>query len=87
MFVSRPVLLLVVAVALAAALWSARPTNGAGRESPEPTYVVKPGDTLWVIAESRYGGDPREAIWRIKRRNGLVTSTLTPGTVLALPRS
>ena len=47
--------------------------------------VVQPGDTLWAIASSRYAGDPREAIWRIKDVNELESSSLSPGTVLRLP--
>ena len=48
-------------------------------------YVVEPGDTLWSIATERYGGDPREGIWRLQERNRLAGSALTPGTVLYLP--
>ena len=46
---------------------------------------MQPGDTLWAIASSRYAGDPREAIWRIKDANGLESSSLSPGTELRLP--
>jgi nucleoid-associated protein YgaU len=75
-------LLLIVAAAGFLALSAARPTSGAG---PETTYRVQPGDTLWDIASSRYAGDPREAVWRIKDVNGLESSSLAPGTVLRLP--
>ena len=71
---------LIVLVALALGL--ARESSSAG---PEGRYVVRPGDTLWEIAAERYEGDPREAIWRIKERNELSSSTIVPGTVLALP--
>ena len=80
----RSVALAVVAAAMAGfALGSARPTGGAADEA---RYTVRSGDTLWVIAERHYDGDPREAIWLIKERNGMSTSLLTPGTVLVLPR-
>ncbi len=83
MFVRRMVVPVALVVSiLALALGAARPTSGAGEER---RYLVKPGDTLWAIADARYAGDPREAIWRIKQRNGLETSVLTPGQVLALP--
>jgi nucleoid-associated protein YgaU len=75
-------LLLIVAAAGFLALSAARPTSGAG---PETTYRAQPGDTLWDIASSRYAGDPREAVWRIKDVNGLESSSLAPGTVLRLP--
>ena len=71
-------LVCVVVVALVAA----RPTTGAGHET---RYVVRPGDTLWEIATAHYAGDPREAIWRIERRNGLESGVLVPGQALALP--
>ena len=84
MFVSRIHITILVVVALALiALSAARPTSGGGAET---TYRVEPGDTLWAIVAQRYAGDPREAIWKIKNRNGLATSGLTPGTVLVLPR-
>ena len=73
--------MLAAAIAVAMLGW-ARPSGGAGEGV---RYVVKPGDTLWVIAEDHYGGDPREAIWAIKERNGLGTSTISPGAVLVLP--
>ncbi|MGH2994931.1 MAG: LysM peptidoglycan-binding domain-containing protein [Gaiellaceae bacterium] len=70
--------------ALVAALFLAvaRPSSGAG---PEERYVVKPGDTLWALAEQRFGGDPREGVWRISERNELEGSSLQPGMVLYLP--
>jgi LysM repeat protein len=69
------VLVMVVAV-------SARTSGGAG---PEQSYVVKPYDTLWSIAASHYGGDPREAVWKIRSRNDLPGPTIVPGQVLRLP--
>jgi hypothetical protein len=60
----------------------ARPSSGSG---PERIYRVKPYDTLWSIAASHYGGDPREAIWNLEQRNHLATATITPGEKLILP--
>jgi LysM repeat protein len=74
---------LVLAVALGLALgYFARPTGGAG---PETRYVVQPADTLWSIAASHYAGDPREAVWTLRQRNRLRSTTLVPGQTLALP--
>jgi nucleoid-associated protein YgaU len=73
---------LLAALALAFALAVARPSSGATADEP---YVVRPGDTLWALALERYGGDPREAVWRISRRNGLDGASLRPGMVLYLP--
>ena len=58
------------------------PSSGAGRER---TVVVRPGDTLWSIAARAYGGDPRDGVWKIERRNHLSGSTLVPGQRLAVP--
>ena len=83
MFVPKSVVVLAVLfLTVFVVLYAARPTRSAG---PETTYVVQPGDTLWQIASSRYDGDPRAAIWRIKERNGLETSSVVPGLVLRLP--
>jgi LysM repeat protein len=46
---------------------------------------VRSGDTLWSIAERTHAGDPREAIWKIRERNGLDSSTIVPGQVLVVP--
>ena len=84
MFAHRRSAALLVAflVLVAAVLGVPRPTGTAPAGA---RYVVRPGDTLWAIAAARYDGDPREAIWIIKERNELRTSTLTPGEELALP--
>ncbi len=70
-------LLLTLVVAIAA-----NRSQGAG---PAQAYVVRPYDTLWAIAASHYAGDPREAIDRIERANGLATPLIRPGQQLVLP--
>ena len=74
----------MIVVAAAALAWAmlARPSEGAG---PERSYVVRPTDTLWSIASQRYGGDLRDAVWRIRDRNGLEGTLLRPGQRLVLP--
>jgi len=81
MFALRP-LLLVTAVAAVLLLAIARPSGGS---TAEERYVVRAGDTLWALAAERYGGDPREGVWRIRERNGLQGDVLPAGTVLYLP--
>lgn len=51
-------------------------------------YWVKPGDTLWDIAEeyAPRGTDKREYIFNIKRDNGLETSDIQPDMVLEIVR-
>jgi nucleoid-associated protein YgaU len=76
---------LVVVVFLATvALSIVHSSSGGGRTE---TYVVRPADTLWTIAASHYGGDPREGVWKLQRANGLGgTAILRPGQRLVLPR-
>ena len=81
MFALRPFLVLC-AVAGVLLLAVARPSSGSGGEE---RYVVQPGDSLWRLAIDRYGGDPREGVWRISERNGLEGAQLRAGTVLYLP--
>jgi nucleoid-associated protein YgaU len=74
-------LMIVLAAVL---LWAilARASSGSGKET---LYVVKRYDTLWSIADRKYGGDPRDAVWRIRERNHLGTTLLVPGQRLVLP--
>jgi LysM repeat protein len=57
--------------------------SGAGGDPV--VYRVQPYDTLWTIASQHYGGDVREAIWRIQQANGLGDPTIRPGQRLVLP--
>ena len=82
MFVITFVLASVLAALLAWAVL-ARGSEGAG---PERAYVVQPGDTLWTIASEHSGGDPRRAVWEIRKRNGLADPVITAGQRLVLPR-
>ena len=75
-------LLLVTLVAVTAWALLAR-DSGAGGQAR--SYRVEPGDTLWSIAASSYGGDPREGVWKLRERNHLPGTTIAPGQVLRLP--
>jgi nucleoid-associated protein YgaU len=81
MFVRFLVVVLLATVALSVVVHS---SSGSGRTG---TYVVRPADTLWTIAASHYGGDPREGVWKLQRANGLGgTAVIRPGQRLVLPR-
>ena len=75
-------ILMLAALVLIAWAMVARASQGAG---PTVRYTVKPGDTLWSIAASHYAGDPRDAIYRIDRKNDLSGSVIVPGQSLVLP--
>jgi LysM repeat protein len=70
-------LLLTVTVAVVA-----RTSSGHARNQ---VYIVRPADTLWSIATSHYGGDVREGIWMIEKRNHLTGPQIYPGQRLVLP--
>ena len=46
---------------------------------------MRTGDTLWQLAAERYGGDPREGVWRIRERNDLRGASLRAGEIIYLP--
>lgn len=75
----------LLATTLAAlVIWAiaAHSSNSAGKPQ---VYTVKPYDTLWSIASAHYGGDPRQAIYRLEARNGLDGPVVHPGQRLVLP--
>jgi hypothetical protein len=72
----------IVALLTLAVTWGARRSDGAGHEQ---AYIVRAGDTLWGIAAAHYGGDPREGVYRLERRNHLGGAIVRPGQRLLLP--
>jgi len=70
-------------VALAVFLWAtfARSSDASG---PERQYVVRPADTLWSIAATRYS-DPREGVYELRQRNNLEGTLIVPGQLLVVP--
>jgi len=75
---------IVILVGLAVLVWSiaARSSDAHGSRQ---VITVRPYDTLWSIAERRYGGDVRDAIWRIERANHLPGADIRAGQKLVLP--
>ena len=71
-------------VGIAVLAWSvlARSSNAHG---PRQVVTVRPSQTLWSIAQSHYGGDIRDAVWRIERANHLDGADLRVGETLVLP--
>jgi len=62
--------------------------SGAGEGAPavSSTWVVQPGETLWVIAERvDPDTDPRETVARIVAMNDLPDSSVLVGQELQIP--
>jgi Tfp pilus assembly protein FimV len=61
--------------------------DGPDRPAARVTYVVRPGDTLWAIAQrTAPARDPREVVYQLVRDNHL-HGQLQPGQRLSLPAS
>jgi hypothetical protein len=75
-------IVVIIAIVVVAVAWGARRSEGAGARQ---VYVVRVGDTLWSIAASHYGGDPREGVWRLQHENRLAGALVRPGQTLVLP--
>ena len=62
-------------------------TDPAGDAGPvSSTWVVQPGETLWVIAERLDpDADPRETVARIVAMNDLPSSSVVAGQELVVP--
>lgn len=76
-------LFLLMLVVLSAVSYSA----AAFSTPPASRYVsVKPGDTLWEIAD-KYSGNTeiREYIYKVKKINGLESATIYAGQKLLIP--
>ena len=75
---------IVLIVGMAVLVWSAvaRSSNAHG---PKQVVTVRPYQSLWTIAETHYGGDVRDAIWRIERANHLSGADIRVGQTLVLP--
>jgi nucleoid-associated protein YgaU len=79
----RVVTLALVGLLVLGGLKFAAPSSGSG---PPTAYVVQPGDTLWAIAATQYGGDPRAGVHTIRAANGLEAADVVwPGQRLLLP--
>jgi predicted Zn-dependent protease len=71
-------------VGIAVLAWSAVARSSTAH-GPRQVVTVRPYQTLWSIAASRYGGDTRDAIWRIEQANHLSGADVRVGQTLVLP--
>jgi nucleoid-associated protein YgaU len=73
---------LIVGIAVLA--WSALARSSTAH-GPKQVVTVRPYETLWTIAQRRYGGDVRDGVWRIERANHLQGADVRVGQKLVLP--
>ncbi len=75
---------ILIIVGIAVVVWSvyARTSEAHGTRQ---VVTVRPYQTLWSIAQSHYGGDVRDAIWRIEQTNHLPGADIRVGERLVLP--
>jgi nucleoid-associated protein YgaU len=69
---------------LAVLVWSAV-ARSCEAHGAQQVITVRPYDTLWSIAQHHYGGDVRDAVWRIERANHLPGADVRAGQRLVLP--
>jgi LysM repeat protein len=75
---------ILILVGIAVLMWSvyARSSQAHGTKQ---VVTVRPYQTLWSIAQSHYGGDVRDGIWRIEQANHLASADISVGQRLVLP--
>ena len=82
----RRLLSLLAASACALALVMSYATPSSRGASHPHSHDVRGGETLWSIAVRAYPtSDPRDAVYRIEKANGLHDSGIAAGQVLVLP--
>ena len=75
---------IAIVAGLLVLIWSAV-ARSSDAHGARRVVTVRVNDTLWAIAERNYGGDTRDAVWRIERRNHLNGADLRIGQKLVLP--
>ena len=62
----RLLIRIAVLVGVAVLVWSAT-ARSSDAHGNRQVITVRPYDTLWTIAQTHYGGDVRDAVWRATR--------------------
>lgn len=73
-----------IIVGIVVLVWSAT-ARSSDAHGAKQVITVRPYETLWQIAQAHYGGDVRDAVWRIERANHLPGADIRAGQTLVLP--
>ena len=84
MFVRVSLVRIFLVVGVAILLWSAMARSSTAHGAKQ-VVTVRPYETLWSIAQRHYGGDARDAVWKIERANHLHAADVRVGQRLVLP--
>lgn len=83
----RNVVLGAVVLALLFTIFTIRAVGATPPQAPQ-VVVVRPGQTVWVIAETHFPNqDPRQVVDEIEQANHLRGGEVYPGEHLRLPTS
>ena len=75
---------ILLIVGMSVLVWSAMARSSTAHGAKQVT-TVRAYETLWSIAQQHYGGDVRDAVWRIERANHLRSADVHVGQSLVLP--
>jgi LysM repeat protein len=74
----------IIVVLVAVLVWAVLARDSGASGKPRH-HTVETGETLWTIAATKYGGDPRAGVWKLQQANHLADSTIVPGQHLLIP--
>jgi nucleoid-associated protein YgaU len=75
---------ILLIVGIAVLVWSVMARSSTAHGAKQ-VVTVRAYETLWSIAQKHYGGDVRDAVWKIEKANHLQSADVRVGQTLVLP--
>ena len=75
---------IMLIVGIAVLVWSVMARSSTAHGAKQ-VVTVHAYESLWSIAQQHYGGDVRDAVWRIEKANHLQSADVRVGQHLVLP--